>query len=85
MVIRGSGEVRASASKKGSTEKIEQNPIWRYHPPARRHVFDTVLKHGWLSAPCLAATWRKQKKFKTTPLGKKVGAILRAQQKKDFE
>jgi hypothetical protein len=59
-VIGGSGEVRASASKKGSTEKIEQNPIWRYHPPARRHVFDTVLKHGWLSAPCLAATWRKK-------------------------
>ena len=42
------------------TEKIEQNPIWRYHPPARRHVFDTVLKHGWLSAPCLAATWQKK-------------------------
>ena len=52
MVIGGSGEVRASASEKGSTEKIEQNPIWRYHPPARRHVFDTVQKHGWPSAPC---------------------------------
>ena len=61
MVIGGSGEVRASASEKGSTEKIEQNPIWRYHLPARRHVLDTVLKHGWLSAPCLAATWRKKK------------------------
>jgi hypothetical protein len=61
MVIGGSGEVCNSASEKGSTEKIEQNPIWRYHLPARRHVFDTVLKHGWLSAPCLAATWWKKR------------------------
>ena len=29
--------------------------IWRFHPPARRHVFDAVLKHSWPSAPCHGA------------------------------
>ena len=25
---------------------------WQFHPPARRRVFDAVLKHGWPSEPC---------------------------------
>jgi hypothetical protein len=28
---------------------------WRFHPPAKRPVFDAVLKHGWPSAPCHGA------------------------------
>ena len=52
----------------GQQKKIEQNPIWRYHPPARRHVFDAVQKHGWPSAPCHGANMAKKKNFKTTPV-----------------
>jgi hypothetical protein len=35
--------------------------IWRFHPTARRHVFDAVLKHGWPSAPCHGATMAEKK------------------------
>jgi hypothetical protein len=50
----------------GGRQKIAK-ATWRFHPPARRHVFDTVLKHGWLFAPCHGATMAGKKKFKTTP------------------
>ena len=29
---------------RGLSEKCKA--IWQFHPPARRHVFDAVLKHG---------------------------------------
>ena len=38
--------------------------IWRFHPPARRHVFDAVLKHGWPSTPCHGASMAEKKKLK---------------------
>ena len=58
MVIGGSSEVRASASEKGSTEKNRAKPHL-----AISSASDTVLKHGWISAPCLAATWRNKKVY----------------------
>jgi hypothetical protein len=32
-----------------------QKATRQFHPPARCHVFDTVLKHGWPSATCHGA------------------------------
>ena len=74
-------EVRASASVRHTflfvtttcggihtQKKSSKTPIWRYHPPARRHVFDAVQKHGWPSAPCHGANMAEKKNFKTTPV-----------------
>jgi hypothetical protein len=36
-------------SSDGGRQKIAK-AIWQFHPTARRHVFDAVLKHGWPSA-----------------------------------
>jgi hypothetical protein len=47
-------------SSDGGRQKIAK-AIWRFHPTARRHVFDAVLKHGWLSAPCHGATMAEKK------------------------
>ena len=35
-------------------QKIKK-ATWQFHPPARRHVFDTVLNHRWPSAQCHGA------------------------------
>jgi hypothetical protein len=47
-------------SSDGGRQKIAK-AIWQFHPTARRHVFDAVLKHGWPFAPCHGATMVKKK------------------------
>jgi hypothetical protein len=47
-------------SSDGGRQKIAK-AIWRFHPTARRHVFDAVLKHGCPSAPCHGATMAEKK------------------------
>jgi hypothetical protein len=42
-----------------------QKPFGDFTQP-RRHVFDSVLKHGWPSAPSHGATMAEKKLFKTT-------------------
>ncbi len=34
---------------------------WGFHPPARRHIIDAVLKNGWPSAPCHGANMVEKK------------------------
>ena len=43
----------------------------RFHPPARRHVFDTVLKQGRPSAPCDGGNVANKKKLKPLQQGGK--------------
>ena len=54
-------------SSDGGRQKIAK-AIWRFHPTARRHVFDAVLKHGWPSAPCHGANMVGGGGIKTTPV-----------------
>ena len=44
----------------GGCHKIAK-AIWRFHPTARRHVFDAVLKHRWPSTPCHGANMAGKK------------------------
>jgi hypothetical protein len=47
-------------SSDGGRQKVAK-AIWQFHPSARRHVFDAVLKHGWPSAPCHGANMAGKK------------------------